>query len=52
MDTVFDFAPLWRSGVGFAHLLELAEKAIKLEPTDKTTTRHTSSKRPATTPTA
>ena len=34
MDTVFDFAPLWRSGVGFDHLLELAEKAIKLEPTD------------------
>ena len=32
MDTVFDFAPLWRSGVGFDHLLELAEKAIKLEP--------------------
>jgi molecular chaperone IbpA len=34
MDTVFDFAPLWRSGVGFDYLLDLVEQAVKFEPTD------------------
>ncbi len=34
MDTVFDFAPLWRSGVGFDRLLDLVEQAGKFEATD------------------
>jgi molecular chaperone IbpA len=34
MNTVFDFAPLWRSGVGFDHLLQLVDQAVKFEPTD------------------
>ena len=34
MNTVFDFAPLWRSGVGFDRLVDLVEQAVKFEPTD------------------
>jgi hypothetical protein len=34
MDTVFDFAPLWRSGVGFDRLFDVVEQALKFEPTD------------------
>src|SRR5690349_20511933 len=34
MNTVFDFAPLWRSGIGFEHLPEVVEQALKFEPTD------------------
>jgi molecular chaperone IbpA len=34
MNTVFDFAPLWRSGVGFDRLIGVVEQALKFEPTD------------------
>ncbi len=34
MNTIFDFAPLWRSGVGFDRLLDFVEQAGKFEPTD------------------
>ena len=34
MNTVFDFAPLWRSGVGFDRLLDLLDQAGKWEPID------------------
>ena len=36
MNTVFDFAPLWRSGIGFDRLFDVVEQALKFEPTDKT----------------
>jgi hypothetical protein len=32
MNTVFDFAPLWRSGVGFDRLFDVVEQALKFEP--------------------
>jgi molecular chaperone IbpA len=34
MNTILDFAPLWRSGVGFDRLVDLVEQAVKFEPTD------------------
>ena len=34
MNTVFDFAPLWRSGVGFDRLFDLLDQAGKWEPAD------------------
>jgi molecular chaperone IbpA len=34
MNTVFDFAPLWRSGIGFERLLDIVEQALKFEPND------------------
>ena len=34
MNTIFDFAPLWRCGVGFYRLVDLVEQAVKFEPTD------------------
>ena len=34
MNTVFDFAPLWRSGIGFDRLFDVVEQALKFEPTD------------------
>jgi molecular chaperone IbpA len=34
MNTVFDFAPLWRSGVGFDRLFDVVEQALKFDPTD------------------
>jgi molecular chaperone IbpA len=34
MNTIFDFAPLWRSGVGFDRLVDLVEQAVRFEPTD------------------
>ena len=34
MNTVFDFAPLWRSGIGFDRLFDVVEQAVKFEPTD------------------
>jgi molecular chaperone IbpA len=34
MNTVFDFAPLWHSGVGFDRLFDILEEAGKWEPTD------------------
>ena len=34
MNTVFDFTPLWRSGIGFDHLFEVVDQALKFEPTD------------------
>ena len=34
MNTVFDFAPLWRSGIGFDRLVDVVEQALKFEPTD------------------
>jgi molecular chaperone IbpA len=34
MNTVFDFAPLWRSGIGFDRLFDLLEEAGKFEPVD------------------
>lgn len=34
MNTVFDFAPLWRCGVGFDRLFDLLEEAGKLETND------------------
>ena len=35
MNTVFDFAPLWRSGIGFDHLTDLLGQAAKIDQTDK-----------------
>lgn len=34
MDTVFDFAPLWRSGIGFDRLFDMLVEAGKFEPAD------------------
>src|SRR5437764_13653305 len=34
MNTVFDFAPLWRSGVGFDRLFDMLDQAGKWEPAD------------------
>lgn len=34
MNTVFDFAPLWRSGIGFDRLFDVVEQALKFEPND------------------
>src|ERR1700757_1830304 len=34
MNPIFDFAPLWRSGVDFDRLLDFVEQAGKFEPTD------------------
>jgi molecular chaperone IbpA len=34
MNTVFDFAPLWRSGIGFEHLVDVVNQALEFEPTD------------------
>ena len=34
MNTVFDFAPLWRSGIGFDHLPDLLGQAAKVDQTD------------------
>jgi len=34
MNTVFDFAPLWRSGIGFDHLTDLLGQAAKVDQTD------------------
>jgi molecular chaperone IbpA len=35
MNTVFDVAPLWRSGIGFDHLTDLLGHAAKVDQTDK-----------------
>ena len=35
MNTVFDFAPLWRSGIGFDHLTDLLGQAAQVDQTDK-----------------
>src|SRR5205823_8226871 len=35
MNTVFDFAPLWRSGIGFDYMADMLGQAAKVEPTDK-----------------
>lgn len=34
MSTVFDFAPLWRSGIGFDRLFDVVEQALKFELND------------------
>jgi molecular chaperone IbpA len=34
MNTVFDFAPLWRTGIGFDRLFGLLDQAMKFEPGD------------------
>jgi len=34
MSTVFDFAPLWRSGIGFDHLFDLLGEAAKFDNSD------------------
>src|SRR5205823_7777064 len=34
MNTVFDFAPLWRSGIGFDHLFDILGQAAKTEHSD------------------
>jgi hypothetical protein len=34
MNTVFDFAPLWRSSVGFDRLFDMLDQAGKWEPVD------------------
>jgi molecular chaperone IbpA len=34
MNTVFDFTPLWRSGVGFDRLFDMLDQAGKWEPAD------------------
>ncbi|HJU17141.1 MAG TPA: Hsp20 family protein [Stellaceae bacterium] len=31
MSTLFDFAPLWRSAIGFDHLFDMLEQAMKSE---------------------
>ena len=31
MNTVFDFAPLWRSGIGFDHLVDVLGQAAKVQ---------------------
>src|SRR5437764_6904017 len=35
MNTVFDFAPLWRCGIGFDHLTDLLGQAAQVDQTDK-----------------
>ena len=35
MNTVFDFAPLWRSGIGFDQLTDLLGQAAQVDQTDK-----------------
>ena len=35
MSTIFDVAPLWRSGIGFDHLFDMLEKAKKPENADR-----------------
>ena len=34
MSTMFDFAPLWRFGIGFDRLFDLLDQAGKFEPAD------------------
>src|SRR5438067_2087348 len=34
MNTMFDFAPLWRSGIGFDHLFNMLEQAGKTDQAD------------------
>jgi molecular chaperone IbpA len=34
MNTVFDFAPLWRSGIGFDRLVDWLDQAVKWESAD------------------
>lgn len=34
MDTEFDFAPLWRSGIGFDHLFKMLEQAGNVDPAE------------------
>ena len=34
MNTVFDFAPLWRSGIGFDHLFDMLGQAAKTDHSD------------------
>ena len=34
MNTVFDFAPLWRPGIGFDHLTDLLGEAAEVDQTD------------------
>jgi molecular chaperone IbpA len=34
MSTVLDFAPLWRTGIGFDRLFDLLAQAVKFEPSD------------------
>jgi len=31
MNTMFDFAPLWRSGIGFDHLFNVLEQVGKTD---------------------
>ncbi len=33
MRTMIDFAPLWRSNIGFDRMLELVDEAVRFEPT-------------------
>ena len=35
MNTLFDFAPLWRSGIGFDHLFDMLGQAAKTDHSDK-----------------
>ena len=34
MNTIFDFAPLWRSGIGFDHLFDMLGQAAKTDHSD------------------
>ena len=34
MNTVFDFAPLWRSGIGFDHLFDMLRQAAETDHSD------------------
>lgn len=34
MNTVFDFASLWRSGIGFDRVFDMLEEAVNFEPAD------------------
>jgi hypothetical protein len=34
MSTMFDFAPLWRFGIGFDRLFDLLDQAGKFDPAD------------------
>ena len=34
MNTMFDFAPLWRSGIGFDHLFDMLGQAAKADQAD------------------
>src|SRR5437763_295091 len=34
MNTMLDFAPLWRSGIGFDHLTDLLRQAAQADQTD------------------